>query len=519
MRLGVNGIISDRPDILLEAVREFDANNDGTPGDFIGADGLIDAAKFDAPGHRGGRNLRPENTLPAMEVALDNLMTTLETDNGITANGIPVLNHDPYVQALTCRRANGAAYEASDEILLKDITLARLQSEFICDKVFRGPEQLNDPALAPVSVAFATNAGLMHPFVMPSTQQLFDFVRSYVEYYQSGAGAIHPDAERRWKNAQKVRFNIETKLNPRSDTDDRGRVFAERTFGPVRFARTLAGVIIANDMQARADIQSFDFRTLLAVQRLFPAIRTVYLFGDFPLFANPAMVGSDDGTNLQDENGANTPWLAGLPWPYRVTTLDQPFRAQRSGGFEGMAINPARTRLFPLLEKPLVNGAPNTLLIHEYNIASRSYTGARFNYVLEPRGTAIGDFILFDARKGLIIERDDTQGDLDGFKAIYEVELTAPGAAVSKTLAVDLLNIADPHRLSEPGLPGDVGIGENFAFPFVTIENVVVFNRHFIGVLNDNNFPFSIGRHTGSGRPDDNEFIVIKLDDPLGKNK
>lgn len=43
---------------------------------------------------------------------------------------------------------------------------------------------------------------------------------------------------------------------------------------------------------------------------------------------------------------------------------------------------------------------------------------------------------------------------------------------------------------------------------------MIVFDRHYIGVLNDNNFPFSIGRHVGSGKPDDNELIVIRLDKP-----
>ena len=42
---------------------------DGTPGDYLDADGLVDIKKFDAQGHRGGRGLRPENTLPAMEGA------------------------------------------------------------------------------------------------------------------------------------------------------------------------------------------------------------------------------------------------------------------------------------------------------------------------------------------------------------------------------------------------------------------------------------------------------------------
>jgi glycerophosphoryl diester phosphodiesterase len=82
---------------------------------------------------------------------------------------------------------------------------------------------------------------------------------------------------------------------------------------------------------------------------------------------------------------------------------------------------------------------------------------------------------------------------------------------------VDLLKINDPHRISEPGQTGDVGIGKDFAFPFTTIEDVLFFDPKTIGVLNDNNFPFSLGRHLGTGAPDDNEFIIIKLDEPLSK--
>jgi len=33
--------------------------------------------------------------------------------------------------------------------------------------------------------------------------------------------------------------------------------------------------------------------------------------------------------------------------------------------------------------------------------------------------------------------------------------------------------------------------------------------------LDDNNFPFSLGRHAGAGKPDDNEFIIIELDQLL----
>lgn len=88
---------------------------------------------------------------------------------------------------------------------------------------------------------------------------------------------------------------------------------------------------------------------------------------------------------------------------------------------------------------------------------------------------------------------------------------------MQKRLAVDLLKIDDPHGISAPSELGDVGLGKEFAFPFVTIEDVLFFDEKHIGVLNDNNYPFSIGRHAGSGQPDDNEFIVLKLDQPLGK--
>jgi glycerophosphoryl diester phosphodiesterase len=66
----------------------------------------------------------------------------------------------------------------------------------------------------------------------------------------------------------------------------------------------------------------------------------------------------------------------------------------------------------------------------------------------------------------MVIERDGTQGNLNGFKAIYQIGLPQRfGEAVEKTLLVDLLRINDPFRISGMGLPGDVGLGEIFAFP------------------------------------------------------
>jgi glycerophosphoryl diester phosphodiesterase len=496
MKLGLNGIISDRPDLLLEAVREFDANDDGVPGDFLTAEGLININRFDAQGHRGGRNLRPENTLPAMEIALDHLMTTLETDSGITKDGVPILKHDPHIKNIKCHRIDGQAYTKDDEILIKDLTVAEIQTTFICDKnPGRGDSQQNDPELSPVTMAFIRDNSLIEPYIMPTVQQLFDFVAYYVDYYKNGIGANHPKAILRWQNAEKVRFNIETKINPRS---------AHRTVGFEQMADALAQVIQANGMENRADIQSFDFRTLIRVQEKFPNIGTVYLFGDFPIYDHED---SDDGTNLQDENGQNTPWLAGLYWPYRVTELEQPFRAKRSGGFEGMALTPDGSKLITLLEKPLTDGEDQVLLMHEFDLNSKSYTGVRYKYPLAAKGQAIGDFVLFAADKGWVIERDKSQGSLTGFKMIYQITLNGNGNRVTKNIAVNLLNIADPDHIYEGEL-GDVGIGDSFGFPFVTIEGVVVLGNNQLGVLNDNNYPFSVGRH--GGQPDYNEFIILE---------
>lgn len=511
--LKIQGIISDEPDLLWEAVSNFDSDNDGKA-DFLDGDGLIDVTKFDAQGHRGARNLRPENTLPSMEAALDYLMPTLETDCGITKDGIAVLDHDPHIEAAKARKADGSAYEYNDEVLIKDHTLEEIQTLFIADKILAGrPKQTNDLSLSPVAVTYANSISAIDPYIMPSLQQLFDFVNFYVEYYKNGEGSNHPEAYKRWKNASRVRFNIETKINPRTDVDDRNMVFADRTVDAETFTNVVAQTIIANNLQERCDIQSFDFRTLLHAQNNYPAIRTVCLFGDFPKVGDKG-----DGTNLQDQNGENTPWLAGLKWPYRVTQESYPFKVKQSGGFEGMAISPSKDKLFPLLEKPLAGSEKKELLISEFDINNKYYSTKKLYYPINERASAIGDFILFSDNKGLIIERDGSQGDLNGFKAIYEVELNHDEEKVSKKLQVDLMKIVDPNQISLPGEDGDVGIGSNFAFPFVTIESVVVLNPYLIGIVNDNNYPFSVGRHVGSGNPDDNEFILVWLKEALGQD-
>jgi glycerophosphoryl diester phosphodiesterase len=232
-------------------------------------------ARFDAQAHRGGRDLRPENTLPSFESGLDQLVNTLETDTGVTADGVSLISHEPFINPQTCRRADGEEYTAANQILIKDIRMAEAQSRFICDKVFRGPQQRNDLSLSPVAVAFGRQHGLTSPYAPTHAGQLFDFVQFYVSYYKAGVGKNHPNAGERRRNAEKVRFNLETKIDPRPE-------YAARTVGPESFTETMAKTIEAKGMEARSDIQSFDFRTLFLAAKTHPKIRTVFLIESIP---------------------------------------------------------------------------------------------------------------------------------------------------------------------------------------------------------------------------------------------
>ena len=130
--------------------------------------------------------------------------------------------------------------------------------------------------------------------------------------------------------------------------------------------------------------------------------------------------------------------------------------------------------------------------------------------VLPSRGQpphAIGDLTAVTDRTFLVIERDNFEGPAAQFKKIFLVDfdqVDSDGFLV-KTEVADLLNIRDPNRLG--------GSARVFRFPFTTIESVIPLDRWHIGVLNDNNYPFSAGRVPGEADP--NEFIILKLDAPL----
>ncbi|WP_075214375.1 esterase-like activity of phytase family protein [Mongoliimonas terrestris] len=228
--------------------------------------------------------------------------------------------------------------------------------------------------------------------------------------------------------------------------------------------------------------------------------------------------------------------LVQSPDHYRVSTPAAPdakapaFNLKRSKGYEGFAASVDGTKLYPLLEGPLfVDGAYETvngveaLRIFEYDVATRAFTGAWWHYPLEANGNAIGDFNMIDATRGMVIERDNGEGDVelackDGategchkqpalFKRVYMIDFSGveSGGAVKKVAGIDLMAIDDPNGLARQGNRDD----KTFRMPFVTIENVDKVDDTHIIVANDNNYPFSKGRSVSA--EDDNEFVLLAV--------
>jgi glycerophosphoryl diester phosphodiesterase len=286
---GADGLITDRPDILQTVLAEERAKASSTDRERL--------EHFDVSAHRGGRRLRPENTLPSFESGLDQLSTTLETDTGVSTDHVSTIWHDQFYNPDSCRRADGKPYTMADRVYLSDISSKDAQATFICDKLRFAEDQKNDLSLSPVSVAFATKEHLINPYVPTYVAQLFRFVAFYVDYYRKGPGKDSPKAGVRSANAERVRFNIETKIMPPIAKETfsfpsvfRGEKLPPELFLPDHtvsadvFANTLAGTVMKSHMESRVEIQSFDFRTLQVVEAHYPRISTYYLTMDSKLF-------------------------------------------------------------------------------------------------------------------------------------------------------------------------------------------------------------------------------------------
>lgn len=218
------------------------------------------AIAFDLQGHRGARGLAPENTLAAFDTALAIGVTTLELDIAMTKDGVLVVSHDRRLNPDHTRGPDGKFLE-SEGPAIRSLTLAELQ-------------RYDVGRLKPGS-AYAASLPEQRPVDGAHIPLLADVFALVAE-----------------RQAYHVRFNIETKITP---------AFPSETPDPETFAAALAGAVRDAGLTGRVSIQSFDWRTLVAMRRIAPEIERVCLTAEAITL----------DTIRRGERGPS-PWLAGL---------------------------------------------------------------------------------------------------------------------------------------------------------------------------------------------------------------
>ncbi len=306
---------------------------------------------FDLQGHRGARGLKPENSLPGFETALDSGVNTIETDVSLTRDGIPVLFHDANLSPRLCRLRRGHTVpDLTSQPRLCDLTLdeiRRCQADRNPDRR-RFPDQ--DRSVTPVARLFARQRGL-HAYSPPTMEELFAFVSDYASGLGEKAGKT--DAQR--ESATRVIIDLELKRVP----------FREANSEALEQA-VVTAVRLANAVE-RTAVRSFDHRSVLAVRQREPRIRTgVLIAGTAPVdpVALVRSAGADgyypDFTFLDRQQVEQcrkagirvVPWTVNDPqdwnrlleWGVDGITTDYPDRCLRFIVSRSRAVRTARTR-------------------------------------------------------------------------------------------------------------------------------------------------------------------------------
>jgi glycerophosphoryl diester phosphodiesterase len=174
-------------------------------------------------GHRGARARRPENTLPAFEFAVAQGVDAIEMDLAVTRDNVIVISHDPILEPPLCTGPQKSA-------VIRQLTLAEVR-QWDCGAA-RNPHFPAQQAIPGTRIPTLDDVFQLAP------RGVFD-------------------------------YNLETKSFP-----DR----PEYTPPPEEFARMVLQKIRQYKLEKRTILQSFDFRTLVAMRKLAPEIRLSALF-------------------------------------------------------------------------------------------------------------------------------------------------------------------------------------------------------------------------------------------------
>ena len=208
--------------------------------------------EFDWQGHRGARGLLPENTVPAFLKALELNMRTLEMDAAISKNGEVIISHEPWFSHEISSTVDGEAVTNENEknYLIHQMNLSEIQS---FDVGSRGNERFPEQQKMKIH--------------KPTLEEVVSAVNKYCKEH----------------NQEQPFYNIEIKSRPEWDV--------ELAPIPAKFAKVLLEEINRLGIHDRACIQSFDPRSLLAVNELDKTIMTAYLIENInPLKENMAQL-------------------------------------------------------------------------------------------------------------------------------------------------------------------------------------------------------------------------------------
>jgi glycerophosphoryl diester phosphodiesterase len=193
---------------------------------------------FSTEAHRGGRGLMPENTIPAMKLAIDLGVTTLEMDTHISKDGQVFLSHDHYVNPSFILDQSGKEIPESE-----DKKYPFYQMDYALIKKYDAGSKINKK--------FPDQRKLNT--YMPLLAELIDSVQNHIKI----------------SGKKQVFYNIETKSSAEGDNILHPN--------PEKFVDLLVEVLESKNILPYVVIQSFDVRTLQVINKKYPNIKTSFL--------------------------------------------------------------------------------------------------------------------------------------------------------------------------------------------------------------------------------------------------
>lgn len=224
---------------------------------------------FDLEAHRGGRDVRPENTLYSYAYAIELGATSIECDMQLTKDGQIVMSHNPILNSDITRDENGNYIENNKY----DIHLMTV------DELKKFDVGVMDPNCGEYYDLHGKTQ-FTYDAKIPTLEELMQLIQSYGD-----------------KN---IVLNIETKSYP-----DPASAGYKNNADPKKFVEVFNNIVKKYDMEDRVVLQSFDWQTLIEMKNLNPNISTSALWQEQPSWGR-------DSESLRRYEKKKSPWLGGL---------------------------------------------------------------------------------------------------------------------------------------------------------------------------------------------------------------